>query len=94
MLHALHFRKKSDGEWSIYYNNRYVESETFKLETQLNKPSFLPAIEGDSLAVLAAYICSKHGTNKNIAHTENYYINFFFFLIFCVCWVAVEVWQN
>ncbi|KAG8657278.1 hypothetical protein MANES_03G057750v8 [Manihot esculenta] len=71
MLHALHFRKKSDGEWSIYYNNRYVESETFKLETQLNKPSFLPAIEGDSLAVLAAYVLNMWRFGKINKHLRN-----------------------
>ncbi|CAK7353232.1 unnamed protein product [Dovyalis caffra] len=56
MLHALHFKKKPDGEWTISYNNRYVESETFTIETQLNKPSFLPAIEGDSLAILSSLV--------------------------------------
>jgi hypothetical protein len=35
---------------------RDVETETLKLEKQRNKPSFLPAIEGDSPAILSAYL--------------------------------------
>uniref|UniRef100_A0A5B7CCU4 Carotenoid 9,10(9',10')-cleavage dioxygenase 1-like n=1 Tax=Davidia involucrata TaxID=16924 RepID=A0A5B7CCU4_DAVIN len=56
MLHALYFTKDADGNWSFAYNNRFVESETFKMEKQRNKPSFLPAVEGDSLAILAAFL--------------------------------------
>lgn len=56
MLHALYFSKDSDYKWTLRYNNRHVETETFKLEKQRNKPSFLPAIQGDSLAVLSAYL--------------------------------------
>ncbi|KAF8036083.1 hypothetical protein BT93_C1929 [Corymbia citriodora subsp. variegata] len=54
MLHALFFKKNGDSDWSISYKNKYIESETFKLERQRNKPSFIPTIEGDSLAILAA----------------------------------------
>ncbi|XP_071727781.1 carotenoid 9,10(9',10')-cleavage dioxygenase 1-like [Rutidosis leptorrhynchoides] len=56
MLHALYFKKESDGKWSICYNNKHVETDTFKMEKQRNKPCFLPAIEGDSLAILSAYL--------------------------------------
>lgn len=57
MLHALYFSKDvSDGSWTVRYNNRHVETETFKLEKQRNKPSFLPAIGGDSPAILSAYL--------------------------------------
>ncbi|OMO91085.1 Carotenoid oxygenase [Corchorus olitorius] len=56
MLHALYFSKDINGGWTVIYNNRHVETETFKLEKQRNKPSFLPAVEGDSLAVLASYM--------------------------------------
>jgi carotenoid cleavage dioxygenase-like enzyme len=56
MLHALYFNKDSDGRWNVVYNNRHVETETFKLEKQRNKPSFLPAIEGDSPAIVSAYL--------------------------------------
>ncbi|GLT25466.1 hypothetical protein SLA2020_005920 [Shorea laevis] len=33
-----------------------TECKTFKIEKQLNKRSFLPAVEGDSLSVLSAYL--------------------------------------
>lgn len=61
MLHALYFTKNdvvsSDGcRWTVRYNNRHVETETYKLEKQRNKPSFLPAIGGDSPAILSAYL--------------------------------------
>ncbi|KAJ4844955.1 hypothetical protein Tsubulata_019072, partial [Turnera subulata] len=56
MLHALYFGKASDGSRRVLYNNRYVETDTFKLEKQRQKPSFLPAIEGNSPAILSAYL--------------------------------------
>lgn len=57
MLHALYFNKDGDGRWNVVYNNRsHVQTETFKLEKQRNKPSFLPTVEGDSTAVLSAYL--------------------------------------
>lgn len=56
MLHALYFTKGTNGSWNVVYNNRHVETETFKLEKLRNKPSFLPAIQGDSRAVLSAYL--------------------------------------
>ncbi|KAL2544935.1 carotenoid 9 [Forsythia ovata] len=56
MLHALYFCKERDGSWITSYNNRYVQTDTFKLEKKRNKPAFLPAIEGDSQAVLSAFL--------------------------------------
>lgn len=56
MLHALYLKKDSYGGWTVCYNNRQVETETFKFEKGRKKPSFLPAIEGDSPAILAAYL--------------------------------------
>ena len=56
MLHAINFVKDAREDWIISYKNRFVESETFKLEKQRNKPSFLPAVEGDSPAIIAAYL--------------------------------------
>ena len=47
MIHALYFKKDADGSSNVVYNRRYVETETLKIETQRNKPSFLPATEGD-----------------------------------------------
>lgn len=55
MLHALYLKKDSNGKWNVSYNNKHVETDTFKMEKQRNKPSFLPAIEGDSPAILSAY---------------------------------------
>ncbi|XP_048133968.1 9-cis-epoxycarotenoid dioxygenase NCED4, chloroplastic-like [Rhodamnia argentea] len=73
MLHALFFKKAGDSDWSISYKNRYVESETFKLEKQRNKPSFIPAIEGDPLAVIAAFSLNKirlNADNKFLCNTS------------------------
>ena len=61
MLHALYFSKGIDGRWTVIYNNRHVETETFKLEKQRQKPSFLPAVEGDALAVLSSYLLNLVG---------------------------------
>lgn len=72
MLHALYFTKNGD-EWRVEYKNRYVETETFLLERERGRPSFLPAIEGDSPAVLAAYLFNQlrfGNVNKNISNTN------------------------
>ncbi|KAB2629505.1 carotenoid 9-10-cleavage dioxygenase-like [Pyrus ussuriensis x Pyrus communis] len=85
MLHALYFSRDgdvSDGGWTVRYNNRHVETETFKLEKQRNKPSFLPAIGGDSPAILAAYLLNllrfgkvnKYYSNTNVfEHSGKFY---------------------
>ncbi|OWM86606.1 hypothetical protein CDL15_Pgr015641 [Punica granatum] len=90
MLHALYFNKQpkqgyGDGmgfDWSVQYNNRHVETGTFNLERKRTKPSFLPAIEGDSLAVLSAYLLNslrfgkvnKYISNTNVfEHAGKYY---------------------
>ncbi|KAI3791989.1 hypothetical protein L2E82_05857 [Cichorium intybus] len=73
MLHALYFKKESDGKWRVSYNNKHVETDTLKMEKQKNKPSFLPAIEGDSLAILSAYLLNlmRFGTvNKLLSNTS------------------------
>ncbi|KAK4276992.1 hypothetical protein QN277_015068 [Acacia crassicarpa] len=56
MLHALYFRKQSDGSRTMLYNRKYVETDTLALETKRNKRSFLPAADGDSLAVLSSFL--------------------------------------
>lgn len=53
MLHALHFTKDAEGNWIFYYKNKYVETETYKMESQRKKPAFLPVTEGDAPAALA-----------------------------------------
>ncbi|KAK7282982.1 hypothetical protein RIF29_12147 [Crotalaria pallida] len=73
MLHALYYKKSTHGSWRVIYNNRHVETETYKLEKQRNKPSFLPAIEGDSPAILFAYLLNwlRFGkVNKYISNTN------------------------
>ncbi|XP_076959741.1 carotenoid 9,10(9',10')-cleavage dioxygenase 1-like [Bidens hawaiensis] len=73
MLHALYFKKGRDGEWTVSYNNKHVETETLKMEKQRNTPSFLPAIEGDSPAILSAYLLNfmRFGTvNKHLSNTS------------------------
>ena len=56
MLHAIYFTKNSSDTWSVSYVNLYVQSETLKTEKTRQKPCFLPAIMGDSAAIVAAYI--------------------------------------
>ncbi|KAE8732617.1 hypothetical protein F3Y22_tig00001825pilonHSYRG00195 [Hibiscus syriacus] len=56
MLHALYFSKDTNGRWTVIYNNRYVETDKFKLEKLRNKPSFLPAVQGDALAVFSSHL--------------------------------------
>ncbi|KAK8553519.1 hypothetical protein V6N13_062321 [Hibiscus sabdariffa] len=73
MLHALYFCKCRDGSWTVVYKNRYVETDTFKLEKQRNKPSFLPTLEGDSPAVLSACLFNmlRFGkVNKDVSNTN------------------------
>ncbi|XP_021276993.1 carotenoid 9,10(9',10')-cleavage dioxygenase-like isoform X2 [Herrania umbratica] len=73
MIHALYFGKGVEGNWTVCYNNRYVETETFKLEKQRNKPSFLPAAEGNSPAIVCAYVLNmlRYGqVNKYLSNTN------------------------
>nr|GEZ87845.1 carotenoid 9,10(9',10')-cleavage dioxygenase 1-like [Tanacetum cinerariifolium] len=73
MLHALYFKKERDGKWSVCYNNKHVETDTFKVEKQRDKPSFLPALEGDSYAILIGYLLNvmRFGTvNKLLSNTS------------------------
>ncbi|KAK7311775.1 hypothetical protein RJT34_10123 [Clitoria ternatea] len=73
MLHALYFERSSHGCWTVLYNNKHVETETYKLEKQRSKPLFLPAIEGDSPAILIAYLLNwfRSGkVNKYISNTN------------------------
>ncbi|XP_072968384.1 carotenoid 9,10(9',10')-cleavage dioxygenase 1-like [Typha angustifolia] len=74
MLHALYFSKEPNtATWAISYNNRYIRSDTFVLEKARQKPCFIPAVEGDSPAILAAYILNllRFGmVNKVISNTS------------------------
>ncbi|KAM3378919.1 hypothetical protein P3S68_011332 [Capsicum galapagoense] len=45
MLHAFYFtREKGRGTWNTFYNNKHVQTETFKMEIYRKKPGFLPAV--------------------------------------------------
>ncbi|XP_011005228.1 PREDICTED: carotenoid 9,10(9',10')-cleavage dioxygenase 1-like [Populus euphratica] len=74
MLHALYFRKNASGNWIVSYKNKFVESESFKIEKERNMPVFLPNLEGDSLAILISNLINalrlgtiaKHYQNVNI----------------------------
>ncbi|KAK8553520.1 hypothetical protein V6N13_062322 [Hibiscus sabdariffa] len=73
MLHALYFCRGHDGSWTVVYKNRYVETETLKLEKHRSRHSFLPATEGDSPAVLSAYLLNlmRFGkANKQLNNTN------------------------
>nr|GMD98858.1 carotenoid 9,10(9',10')-cleavage dioxygenase 1-like [Ipomoea batatas] len=83
MLHALYFVKdRRTAAWNISYKNKHVQTDTFKLEKVRKKPGFLPAIEGDSLAVVLAYLLNmlrfgevnKYLSNTNVfEHSNKYY---------------------
>ncbi|KAL2346933.1 hypothetical protein Fmac_000933 [Flemingia macrophylla] len=73
MLHALYFKRESEGCCSIVYNKRYVETETYKLEKQSTKPLFLPAVKGDTIAVLSSMLLNalRFGQlNKDYSNTN------------------------
>ncbi|KAK8351699.1 hypothetical protein V6Z12_A05G050200 [Gossypium hirsutum] len=71
MLHALYFSKDINGNWTVVYNNRHVETDTFKLEKLRNKPSFLPAIQGDPLAVFTSFLLNLVRFGKPLKNTSN-----------------------
>lgn len=58
MLHAVYFKRGNNGgdKWTAVYTNKYVETETFKLEKERNRPCFLPAVEGDAPAVITSFL--------------------------------------
>lgn len=69
MHHALYFKKNVCGNWTVSYNNRFVESKTFKLQKERKKPAFLPAVEGDSVAILAGILLNTvHGVLFHLAN--------------------------
>ncbi|KAK6924988.1 Carotenoid oxygenase [Dillenia turbinata] len=72
MIHAVYFSKDPYGNWTVSYNNKYVDTETYRLEKQRNKPSLIPAVEGDPPAVLAALTLNllRYGVaNKYLSNT-------------------------
>ncbi|XP_073134611.1 carotenoid 9,10(9',10')-cleavage dioxygenase-like isoform X2 [Henckelia pumila] len=86
MIHALYFKKQSDGAWITIYNNKYVETDSLRLENQnkqqKQKPAFLPSVEGDSTAVLSCFLLNnirfgsstRNFSNTNVfEHAGKYY---------------------
>ncbi|KAL1059684.1 hypothetical protein V6Z11_1Z016100 [Gossypium hirsutum] len=71
LLHALYFSKNINGNWTVVYNNRHVETDTFKLEKLRNKPSFLPVIQGDPLAVCTSFLLNLVRFGKPLKNTSN-----------------------
>lgn len=92
MLHALYFTKNCSASWSVSYANRYVQSETLKIEKARQKPCFLPAIEGDSAAIIAAYILN-YVTNTLQTHIYICSVSEILTWSECTC-NAAEVWQG
>ncbi|KAM7274482.1 hypothetical protein ACFE04_016348 [Oxalis oulophora] len=73
MLHAMYFDRSDKGDWTVVYNNKYLETETFLLEKQRNRPCFLPAAEGDSAAILAGILLNQlrfGKVNKDMSNTS------------------------
>ncbi|KAE8675839.1 Carotenoid 9,10(9',10')-cleavage dioxygenase 1, putative isoform 2 [Hibiscus syriacus] len=71
MLHALYFSKDTNWRWTVIYSNRYVETDTFKLEKLRNKPSFLPAVQGDALAVFSSHLLNMLRFGKPFKNMSN-----------------------
>ncbi|XAR70858.1 9-cis-epoxycarotenoid dioxygenase [Bertholletia excelsa] len=73
MVHATYFTKNPSGDWILTYKNRQVQSETLKLEKRRGKPCFIPALEGDTVAVLAAHFLNllRFGLNDKYVNNTN-----------------------
>lgn len=57
MLHALYLKKDSGRKkWKTWYKNKHVQTDTYNMEKDRTKPGFLPAIQGDSPAILFSYL--------------------------------------
>uniref|UniRef100_A0A0D9X788 Uncharacterized protein n=1 Tax=Leersia perrieri TaxID=77586 RepID=A0A0D9X788_9ORYZ len=74
MLHAIYFTKSREGNtWSVSYNNRYVQSDTFRMERECQRPRFLPSAKGDNIATMVAGILNKlrfGKGNRNYSNTN------------------------
>ncbi|PIA42823.1 hypothetical protein AQUCO_02000340v1 [Aquilegia coerulea] len=57
--------------WTVLYNNKYVETETFIQEKSKNKPSFLPVLEGNAPAIFAAYFLNLLRFGKPYKYISN-----------------------
>ncbi|KAM3378920.1 carotenoid 9,10(9',10')-cleavage dioxygenase 1-like [Capsicum galapagoense] len=83
MLHALYLKKDSGRKkWKTWYKNKHVQTDTYNMEKDRTKPGFLPAIQGDSPAILFSYLLNvlrfgvidKYLSNTNVfEHANKYY---------------------
>ncbi|KAM0887592.1 hypothetical protein ACQ4PT_028922 [Festuca glaucescens] len=73
LLHALYFTRSSNGTgtWSLSYSNRYVQSDSFTVETARGRPCFLSVTKGNPLAMLAAGILNMLRFGKMIRNMSN-----------------------
>uniref|UniRef100_A0A0D9WM78 Uncharacterized protein n=1 Tax=Leersia perrieri TaxID=77586 RepID=A0A0D9WM78_9ORYZ len=71
MLHAVYFNKSSLGEWRISYKNKYVDSETFELDSEKNKIGFLPSAKGQPYATLVASVLNMLRFGKPVKDSGN-----------------------
>lgn len=75
MLHALYFTRSNNGTgtWSFSYDNRYVQSDTFMVETARRRPCFLSVAKGNPLAMVVGGILNMLRFGKvfrNISNTS------------------------
>ncbi|KAL7112161.1 hypothetical protein ACP275_05G134700 [Erythranthe tilingii] len=73
MLHAVYFNKEKDDKWVTRYKNKYVETDSYKIDKQRDKPAFIPAVEGTSGGVLSGFIFNmlRFGrVNENFSNTS------------------------
>ncbi|KAL6898100.1 hypothetical protein ACP4OV_006696 [Aristida adscensionis] len=71
MLHAVYFKKSSQGEWKISYRNKYVDSDTFELEKEKNEVAFLPSADGQPYATLITFGLNMLRFGKAIKDSAN-----------------------
>nr|CAD1843411.1 unnamed protein product [Ananas comosus var. bracteatus] len=71
MLHATYFDKADNGKWRISYKNKYVVSETFQMEKERNKASFIPAVDGQPHGILAAFVFNMLRFGKAVKDSSN-----------------------
>lgn len=93
MLHALYFSKTGHGNWTVSYNNRFVQSETFNLEKDRSKPAFLPAVEGDSPAIVSALLLNLvRKVTVTVVYRETFdlHMNFLRYSQNCKSWWSSE----
>ena len=56
MLHAVYFNKSNAEDWCLSYRNKYVDTESFKLESKMNQVTFIPAADGQPYAMLVGFV--------------------------------------